>query len=480
MNIAPPSYLNSSDHISKWGYTFAFTSDHLSMEKTESLRQQYDTLGAAALERLQSIRSSLVDQGKANGTSPPSGDLYTILREHHGEDEVLTQFWNETHTVPDWVDWEQLERGQRFFHRYMIANLVGFALQGFVAENSAASGVVEVLVRTGSFSTRMLLKRLLETFQWLIQVTSDLAAIQPGGEGHVATVRVRLLHSSVRQRILHLCRTKPDYFDIDRHGVPVNALDSIHSISTFSCNPMWLQLPRLGISPSPDELKDYIALFRYLGYLLGTPTSYFESVEKGKCTMESMLAHELHTTETSRVVAYNFVECVANLPAPFHVSRKFIEAGSRWINGDEICDELELGKPGALHQLMFAGYCALVRGLAWLQRMVPRFDEYMIQLSRDLLYQGIVLRERTRFDFKHIPRMGKTTGRERCCSDKGDRAWKTGQYPLYLQSTLYDLTDMGYFEILCVVIVTLVGALMAGCVIKSGLWVHERTRGLAI
>ena len=227
----------------------------------------------------------------------------------------------------------------------------------------------------------MLLKRLLETFQWLVHVTHDLATIQPGGEGHIATVRVRLLHSSVRQRILHLCRTKPQYFDIDRYGVPVNALDSIHSISTFCCNPMWLQLPRFKITPSTDEVEDYIALFRYLGYLLGTPTSYFETVQKSKHTMESMVAHELHTTETSRVVAYNFVECVANLPAPFHVSKKFIEAGSRWINGDEICNDLELGKPGFVYHFMFAGYCVLVRGLACLQRMIPMFDEFMIKVG---------------------------------------------------------------------------------------------------
>ncbi|QMW44143.1 hypothetical protein G4B11_007563, partial [Aspergillus flavus] len=472
MDTTLPPNSSPGDHVRKWGYSFTWTDSHLAREKTEPLRQQFDTLGAAALERLQFIRSSLLEDSKAKGTSPPSNDLYTILRDHHRKDAVLTRFWNETHTVPDWVNWEQLERGQRFLHRYIIANIVGFALQGFVAENSAASSVVEVLVRTGSFSTRMLLKRLLETFQWLIQVTHNLATIQPGGEGHIATVRVRLLHSSVRQRILHLCRTKPHYFDIDHYGAPVNTLDSIHSISTFCCNPMWLQLPRFKINPSPDEVKDYIALFRYLGYLLGTPTSYFETVEKSKHTMESMVAHELHTTETSRVVAYNFVECVSNLPAPFHVSRKFIEAGSRWINGDEICDELELGKPGFLYYFMFAGYSVLVLGLAWLQRTIPMFDGFMIKLSRDLLYQGIVLRERTRFDFKHIPRVGKTIGREKYSSGEDNRPRKACKYPPYLNDTFYDITDIGHLELVCLSVALFAGGLLTGCVIKSGLWAY--------
>jgi hypothetical protein len=227
----------------------------------------------------------------------------------------------------------------------------------------------------------MLLGRLIETFQWLVQVTHSLAAIQPGGDGHAATIRVRLLHSSVRQRILKLCERKPEYYDITQHGIPINTLDSIHSITTFSCNHMWLQLPKFGVKPSPQEIDNYVALFRYLGYLLGTPTAFFETAEKAKLTMESCYLHELRITETSRVVAYNFVQCVQNLPAPFHVSRGFIEAGSRWINGDELCDELGLGRPGVLHYLAFLGHCILVVSMVWVQRLVPGFDGFVVNVS---------------------------------------------------------------------------------------------------
>ncbi|KAE8146499.1 hypothetical protein BDV25DRAFT_169839 [Aspergillus avenaceus] len=454
------------ESISKWGYTFTWTDKHPSKEQIEPLRQEYDTLGAIALQRIQSIRSSMLEESKVKGTSPPTNDHYTILLNHHTEDEILTQFWDECHAVPEWVNWEQLERGQRFFFRYAIANIVGFALQGFVAENSAAPGVVEVLVRTGSFSTRMLLKRLLETFQWLIQVTHDLAAIRPGGEGHVATIRVRLLHASVRQRILRLCQAKPDYFNIDRYGIPVNTLDSIHSITTFSCNPMWLQLPKFGIKPSSGEIEDYIALFRYLAYLLGTPTSYFKTIEDSKRTMESMLVYELLTTETSRVVAYNFVECVAHLPAPVHVSRKFIEAGSRWINGGELCDELELGRPGYFYYVAFAGYCMFVFGLALLQQLIPRIDTLVIKLFRQLLHREIVQRERSRFDFKHVPHTGKTIGKERY----DPNAAKACKYPPYLNYTFYDITDIGYFELVCFAVTVFV-VLLVGSVIGIWLWV---------
>ncbi|KAG2416003.1 hypothetical protein HFD88_007195 [Aspergillus terreus] len=455
------------DLVTKWGYSFTWTDQHLPRAETEPLRQQYDTLGAAALERLQAIRASLLETAKANGTNPPPTDLYALLQAHHTHDDVLAQFWAETHTVPEWVDWAQLARGQRVFYRYAVANIVGFALQGFVAENSAAPGVVEVLVRTGGFSTRTLLNRLLETFQWLIQITHSLEALQPGGEGHTATVRVRLLHASVRQRLLLLAARKPGYFDTARYGVPVNTLDSIHSISTFCCNPMWLQLPRFGVAPAAADVADYIALFRYVALLLGTPEGYFKSVESARRTMESMLAHELRTTETSRVVAFNFVECVGNFPMPMYVSKRFVEAGSRWINGHELCDELEMGRPGLLHYLVFAGHCVLVAVLAWVQWVVPGLDALVVRFFREVMYRGVVLRKRSRFTFKYVPREGKSTGKEKHFDGKGDLesgvSW----------GNVLGLPDMGLFEMFfLLVLVAAVG--MATAVVVGALFQYAR------
>ncbi|RAL02053.1 oxygenase MpaB family protein [Aspergillus ibericus CBS 121593] len=459
------SHPQPGDRVSSWGYSFIWTSDHLRKEEIEPLRQQYDTSASLALERLQAIRATLMEESKLKGTSAPPNDLYVLLRDHRGDDEILAQFWAEVNTVPDWVNWEQLARAQRFFYRYAIANIVGFALQGFVAENSAAPGVVEVLVRTGGFSTRMLLGRLLSTFQWLIQVTHGIDSIRPGGEGHIASVRVRLLHASVRQRILQLCRTRPDYFDIERFGVPVNTLDSIHSIAIFCCNPMWLQLPKFGIQPTPDEVEDYIALFRYVGFVLGTPTSYFESVERAKCTMESLLMHELRTTETSRTVAFNFVECVTNLPTPFHISKAFIEAGSRWINGDELCDELELGKPGLLAYLLFSSHCVLVVAVAWLQRLLPSLEELLITSLRKLMYGGVVQRKsRTRFEFKYIPRTGKRVGKEAYRVDDTATA-KGGRGSSQLWSTLFGIFGVGPYEMALLFVFVVSGGAMLGGVL---------------
>lgn len=220
----------------------------------------------------------------------------------------------------------------------------------------------------------------METFQWLLQVTHGLSCIQPHGEGHASTVRIRLLHASVRQRIMKLVQSRPEYFNVEKYGVPVNTLDSIHSITTFCCNPMWFQLPKMGIVPKQQEVDDYIALFRYLAYLLATPTEYFETSDKAKAVMESMYLHELEPTPTSKIVGYNFVKCLEDLP-PMNISKEFIEAGSRWFNGNELCDALDLGRPGWYYYVLMVGLSWTVMALAFLQRIIPPFDRFMISVG---------------------------------------------------------------------------------------------------
>lgn len=127
----------------------------------------------------------------------------------------------------------------------------------------------------------------------MVQVTNDLDSLKPGGEGHTSTIRVRLLHASVRQRILKLVQTRPDYYPVDVYGTPVNDLDSIHVISSTCCIPLWDGLPKMGIYPSEQEKDDFVALFRYIAHVIGAPSDYFVNQEKAKATMETMLFHEV-------------------------------------------------------------------------------------------------------------------------------------------------------------------------------------------
>jgi hypothetical protein len=117
-------------YCKKWNHSFSWTVDHIPFNDLKPLRQKHDELGSAALERLQAI---VREKG---ATSHKRINYYNILRDNHANDEILGRFWEEVRTVPEWVDWEQIERGQRFLYRYLPGNLVGFGLQGFLGENS--------------------------------------------------------------------------------------------------------------------------------------------------------------------------------------------------------------------------------------------------------------------------------------------------------------------------------------------------------
>ncbi|KGO65387.1 protein of unknown function DUF2236 [Penicillium italicum] len=107
----------------------------------------------------------------------------------------------------------------------------------------------------------------------------DQKSIQPGGEGHTLTVRVRLLHATVRNCILNLMDQDLAYFDEAKYGAPVNLRDAIRVTAIFYCMPLFRQLPNIGFQPHPQETEDFLVLFRYSTYVMATPDSFFNGTE---------------------------------------------------------------------------------------------------------------------------------------------------------------------------------------------------------
>lgn len=347
----------------------------LSSESLASLRFEHDYLASQALEKLLEMSS----EDYTKGCPIPRTDLFTLLKHRHEEDSTLKLFWDATQHVPNWVDWSSIERGQRFFYRYALGNMLGFALQGFIGENVAAFGPAEVLTRTGGLSKRTLIKRVFETFQWVAEATESLQSIQPGGQGHASTIRVRLLHASVRRRIKHLANERPAYYNTEKLGHPINAYDSILTITFFCCNPVWVQLPKLGIQPQASEISDFVALYRYLSYLLGTPSEYFCSVSQAKDTMLAMLHRKDSPTESSKRIAQTFIDCITDCP-PLFLSRGLVEAGCRHFNDSALCDQLGIMQPGWFDFLTFKAICSLIYMITLLQRASPFCDQHIVNV----------------------------------------------------------------------------------------------------
>lgn len=289
-----------------------------------------------------------------------------------------------------------------------------------------AGRVVETLSRTGGFSAKAARGRMFETTQHILQVTSSLESIKPGGKGFISSLRVRLLHASVRRRLMALATSRPSFYSVSEYGVPINDLDCVGTVATFSANLIWLGYPRQGIFLRQQEIEDTIALWRLVAHYLGTPTEFFETPDKAKKIMESMLLYEVVPTETSKKLANNLVVSLADMP-PSYASREFLEANARWLNGNQLCDALGLGRPSLYYWILVAGQCLFLMGLCYTNRSIDWLDKRKIKVSlficlvffcdanknlkalRKLFLRVIIedkthgLGTETKFDFKYIP-----------------------------------------------------------------------------
>lgn len=135
----------------------------------------------------------------------------------------------------------------------------------------------------------------------------------------------------------------------------------------------------MGIQPTEQEIIDFIAVFRYIAYLTGTPEHYFATPRQAKAIMESLFLQKTQMNKTSKIMAHNFITWLVDAP-PVYVSRGFLEAGSRLLNGHEPSDDLGLGHPGAYSYCVFLGHNVIVASMARVQRLFPSFDEYIIKV----------------------------------------------------------------------------------------------------
>lgn len=357
--------------------------------------------------------SDKVPAKKEDEHVPAPRDLYALIKEHANKDEKVGELWRQVNTVPEWVDWDQIARGQDVFYRYGGAALTGLTYQSLLG-GMGAGKVVETLARTGGFSTKVARRRLYETAQHIIQVTKSLDSIKPGGAGHASTIRVRLLHASVRNRIMKLRRERPEYYNVEEWGIPINDLDSIGTISTFSSSLIWVSFPKQGIFVREQEAKDFLALWRYVAYVIGCPDDYFSTPAKAKALMETLLYNEIDPTSTSRILANNMIKSLEGRP-PTYASGDMLIASARWLNGNELVDKLGLPKPSLYYWALMAGQCTFYIIMCYLHRSIPYLDRRKIATFRRVFYALIVESKyglegkETVFDFKYVPEYSTLT-----------------------------------------------------------------------
>jgi len=155
--------------------------------------------------------------------------------------------------------------------------------------------------------------------------------------------------------------------------VPVNDLDSVGTVATFSATLIWLGLPRQGVYLRKQEVADYVALWRWMAHVLGAPAEWFESPERARGIMESLMLSELHPSETSRVLANNILTGMSGQP-PTYASREFLAAEAYWLNGAKLSSELAIERPRLYYSALVLGQCIFLAAMSYTYRSIPSWD----------------------------------------------------------------------------------------------------------
>lgn len=261
-----------------------------------------------------------------------------------GAPESLMALMAQLESTPDWLDLEQVRRGQIAYSSHAKAAGIALGAASMVSgyDNAAAS---QPLMITGRF-LRMARLRTYETSMWVFSVSRPGGLLRDG-DGFTRSARVRMVHAFVRQHI----RTSTEW-DVTDLGEPINQADLAYTIIEFSLLPI-RAMQRVGVHFTDREIADMYAMWRYVGYLMGVDDQILPCDEQ-----DSQRIEDLHlslspgpsddTREYARTLLDDvFAADVADADGPLGLvgtrwGRELMHGLSRCFVGDGIADRLQI------------------------------------------------------------------------------------------------------------------------------------------
>lgn len=210
---------------------------------------------------------------------PPADALVEWLAEHDPERSFdLAAAWAELRSgaaspapvaavfasvqpTPAWVDWRRIDRARRLFERSGVFGGLVLSLRALMAGYIAPAGNKPL-----AFSGRLreqAPRRVAETARFVTAVCTP-GGMRPGAEGWLITLRVRLMHAQVRRLLRASGR-----WESARWAEPINQHDMLATMLLFSA--VYIEgLQILGFAIDQREADDWIHLWRYVAYVMGT------------------------------------------------------------------------------------------------------------------------------------------------------------------------------------------------------------------
>ncbi len=253
----------------------------------------------------------------------------------------------EREQLPNWVDWQQLERASSAIWRPGNLTLI-IAAQASMIATYIAPQASQSMDRTGEQMVRTE-GRGIETATWFAQATKP-GNMKLGKEGYKLSVRVRLIHAFVR---INLAEVEWNYQAL---GLPLNQERNATAIA-FTFSSVFIDAAKkIGTRYNKTEREDIYAFWRYMGYLLGAPEALLmenEEQARTQCALmtltdlppdaEGQRLTKLFTEQTPKlddslikVASPSLAKVIKSGPV-FHALKYAI---TRRMFGDKIADQL--------------------------------------------------------------------------------------------------------------------------------------------
>lgn len=251
--------------------------------------------------------------------------------------EELVAFFAQVDARPYWLDDAKLELAARVSMRTGVVGL-GLALPGLALTGGYLSSRADKpLVGTGNLNLQAAApRRLHETAQWLIDVTS------PGGLERFATgfkgvSRVRLMHALVRGAM-----NRRDDWDYENWDTPINQIQLAGTLMLFSLANL-AGCQAMGMSFSDTEREAVFHFWRYVGQLMGIHPELVPTSEEDTWRLFWLEADtEFLPDEDSYSLTQALHGSTQDEPAFMRLSRAYLSSYSRLILGKTHADHLGL------------------------------------------------------------------------------------------------------------------------------------------
>jgi len=309
------------------------------------------------LEGLRNVGDDIVDALLERRLGDQAFDV-AVVRDFiaSGRPHQLVRDEQLTIEYPDWVNPEQLRRGQEFFEENKLAIASAFFCASLPKAYTGAKGA-RVLMSTAELvsDTR---RRISETGRLLLDVMMpDPNGLRPGTRGHDAVLTVRSYHAAVR---LMLREQEP--WRSHWKEVPINQEDLLGTLTTFTVVVIEA-LETMGIEVSEESRDAYIHTWLVAGHLLGIdydrlrgrpfnrnlePLSYFEL----QLLRDAIFRRQAAPSASGQLLTHALINMQENaLPLAL---RPLPPAAIRRFLGDDAADMLEVPPAGPVRVLLGA------------------------------------------------------------------------------------------------------------------------------